>query len=316
MEQIVLGFDGSEASFVALDWAAERASHRECRVEIIRVDPGAIVIDETDEFAFAAAEDRLRDVAPEAEVDSRTIIGRMPDALMTASRDADLLVIGVHRRRPLRSALTGWRPLRIVARSTVPTVVVPDDWAPTDGTVLVGIDDDDSSLRAIDVAAAEAIAAGTDLTVLHAWQMPSPTMDGSVALLASPIEVKAAHRRILNDACAHIIDRHPGVTVQKLLVQERPSIALLAAAVHSSLLVIGTHGRGVLAGAFLGSVAQDTMPVAPVPVCVVPRTAADPFAGYVVEDALTRLSATGDAHARERTASHSGRSVDGYDSSR
>lgn len=244
-------------------------------MEIIRVDPGAIVIDDTDVFAFAAAEERISGVAPDAEVSSRTVVGAMPDALIASARNADLLVIGAHRHRPVRSALTGWRPLRTVSRSTMPTVIVTDDWTPADGPVLVGVDDDESSLRAIDVAAIEAIAAGCDLVVLHAWQMPVPTMDRSVTAPSSTAEIESAHRRILDEAYARVIDRHPSVTAQRLLVHDNPAAALLSAASRSSLLVIGTHSRGVLAGAFLGSVAQDILPTSRIPVCVVPHPPAE-----------------------------------------
>ncbi|KAA9111408.1 universal stress protein [Microbacterium rhizomatis] len=270
MEAIVLGFDGSEASFAALDWVAQRAARKACRVEIVRIDPGVVVFDETDEFAFDEAERRILDAAPDAEVDSHTVIGSMPDTLVAASHGADLLVIGAHQHRPVRTALTGWRPLRTVAQAAVPTVVVPDDAKLTDGYVLVGVDDDDSSAEALMFAAHEAVAAGVDLAVLHAWQMPVPDRDGAMSLVVSPTETKAAHRRILEDACARLHEAHPDLILQKFLVQNNPTAALLGLAPPASLLVVGTHHRGVLAGGFLGSVAQDTLPAAPIPVCVVP----------------------------------------------
>jgi nucleotide-binding universal stress UspA family protein len=194
----------------------------------------------------------------------------MPDALLDAARAADLIVIGAHRHRPVRSALSGWRPLRTAARSSLPVVVVPEDWTGADGPVVVGLDDDDSSSAAVEFAAKEALMTDGRLTVLHAWQMPSPTFDGSVALLASPIEEKAGHRRILDGAVTHLGSGYPALTVDANLVHDNPCSALLAAARRSSLLVIGTHHRGILAGAFLGSVGQDTLVESRIPVCVVP----------------------------------------------
>ena len=270
MDCIVVGFDGTESSFVALDWAAERATRGPCLVEIVRVDSAGLMAEDDEGSASDAAERRLRDVAPDAEVTSRTVPGRMPGALLRAADGADLLVIGEHRERPLRTALTGWRPLRAVSQSTVPTVVVPDDWEGAEGPVLVGVDDDDSSAAAVEFAAAEAVAAGLGLTLLHAWQMPEPTMDGAVALLASPIVEKAGHRRILDQAHAYVTDAYPSLNAQKVLLQDSPTAALLRAAAHASLLVLGTHHRGVLAGAFLGSVGQDALVGSQIPVCVVP----------------------------------------------
>jgi nucleotide-binding universal stress UspA family protein len=153
----------------------------------------------------------------------------------------------------------------------VPVVVVPDDWTATEGRVLVGLDDDESSAAALHLAAREAHATGGGLTLLHAWQMPVPTMDGEVAVLASPIEQKAAHRRILDTAGDVLRAAYPDVPIELILVNDNPPSALLIEARRSSLLVIGTHHRGPLTGALLGSVGQDIVAQSRIPICVVPR---------------------------------------------
>lgn len=270
MDTIVVGFDGTPPSFVALDWAAERAARQACRVEIITVGGSDLFADEILDTALGEAEVRVRDVAPDAEVTSRSVAGRMPEALVRAAAKADVLVIGAHHRRPVRSALTGWRPLRTVFRSGMPVVVVPDSWTDTDGPILVGVDDDDSSSAAVEFAAAEAASTGAGLTLLHAWQMPVPTMDGSVALLASPFAEKARHRHILESACKTVITARPDVKVDSLLARDSPTAALLMEARRSSLMVIGTHHRGLMSGAFLGSVGQDVLVESRIAVCVVP----------------------------------------------
>ena len=158
MEHIVLGFDRSGPSFVALDWVAERAARGPSRVEIVTVevtDPlaePATVLDE--------AQRRITDRAPDAEVVSRAVAGRMPQALLRAAETADLLVIGSHRRRRVRSALTGWLPYRTVARTQIPAVVVPEDWTFDDGPIVAGVDDDDSSSGSVPFAVREAEASG------------------------------------------------------------------------------------------------------------------------------------------------------------
>lgn len=271
METMVVGFDGTEASFVALDWVAERAARAPSRVQLVRIDSMTpALVDDMEQLTFDEAERRLSGVAPETEVTSRTVHGKLPTDLVAAARGADLLVIGVHRRRAIRAALTGWRPLRIAARSSTPIAVIPDDWSPSEGPVVVGVDDDESSSAAIDFAAREALATGGALEMRHAWRMPDPAMDGSVALLALPAEEKAAHRRILDAAHAQVIADYPTLHVHRVLVQAQPPTDLLAAARHASLLVLGTHHRGVFAGALLGSVAQDTLAASSVPLCIVP----------------------------------------------
>lgn len=270
MDTIVVGFDGSTASFVALDWVGERAARLPSRVELVRVDHGDALAGEFEAYAFDKGMSRLRNLAPDAEVSHRTVAGRMPQALVKAAAGADLLVIGTHHHRPVRSALTGWRPLRTITQSPVAVVVVPDDWQPGDGPVVVGVDDDASSAAALDFAARHADAVDTGVTLVHAWQMPVPTMEGPVALLSSPVEVKRAHRRLLDDAGAALGGTHPGIRIESLLVQDNPAAALLNALPRPSLIVIGTHRRGRAEGMFLGSVTQDVIPLSRVPVCVVP----------------------------------------------
>lgn len=286
MDAIMVGFDGSAASFVAVDWAAVRAARGPTRVELVRVDPEAMMADDNDTYAFTEAERRIHDVAAEAEVTSRVVMGRMPRSLVRAAQKADVLVIGSHPHRPLRSALTGWRHLRAIARSTVPVAVIPDGWAASDGPVVVGVDDDDSSVTAIDFAAAEADGAGVHLTVVHAWQMPPPMMDGSVALIASPLEEKAAHRRILDQACSRVMKAHPHLAVSGVLRRVSPATALLFEASGSSLLVLGTHHRGVVEGTFLGSVAREVLGELLIPLCVVP-VRADAAVGAHGSDRVT-----------------------------
>jgi nucleotide-binding universal stress UspA family protein len=271
MDSIVVGFDGSDASFGAVDWVAARASRKPCRVRLVRVEAAPLVDRDLDEIAFEEAERRLHALAPDTEVTGGTVGGRMPEQLLDAAQEADLLVIGENAGRPVRSAITGWKPLRVAARSSVPTVVVPVGVSSADGPVVVGVDDDDSSATAVEVAAREALAADVALTLVHAWRAPAPTMDGSLALISSPIAVKAEHRRMLDDIQRRVVSDHPRLKVAVLLAQDNPVAALLNAATRSSLLVVGTHHRGVVASAFLGSVTQDVLALSQVPVCIAPH---------------------------------------------
>jgi nucleotide-binding universal stress UspA family protein len=270
METIVLGYDGSESSAVALGWLAERAARRPARVEIIMIGGTLLQDDFGRDAGLMEAERRLRDRAPEAEVDSHRFTGKMPDSLLERARGADLLVIGSHRGRPLWSALAGWMPMRVASRSHTPVAVVPETWEATTGKIVVGLDDDDSSSAALEFAALEAATAATPLVLVHTWQMPVPQMEGSVALLASPIETRAVHRRVLREAIQRAQSAHPDLVIEQLLEQTNPASALLNAARGASMLVLGTHHRGALAGALLGSIGQDVLLQCRIPVCIVP----------------------------------------------
>ena len=270
-ESIIVGFDGSDASLVALDWVADRACRGTTRVEIVMIGGSILSDPRRPDTTIRDAERRLRNRAPNAEIASRHFPGRLPDSLIEHASAADLLVIGSHLRRSIRSALTGRLPVKICVASPIPVVVVPDQWTATDGPVVIGLDDDDSSAAALRFGASEAATAQGALVVVHAWEMPAPRMDGAVALLASPIQERAVHRGILREGVRAVSRAHPDVRFDEVLVHASAVAALLDNARDASLLVIGTHHRSLLAGALLGSVGQGALAGATTPVCIVPN---------------------------------------------
>ena len=67
---------------------------------------------------------------------------------------------------------------------------------------------------------AKRMPAASPLAVVHAWQMPAPRIEGSVALLASPIQVRAEHRSILRAAALEVSLTYPDLHIEQVLVQE------------------------------------------------------------------------------------------------
>jgi nucleotide-binding universal stress UspA family protein len=274
MAHIVLGYDGSPAAEAALAWVADRAARGRISVELVTVTNLLASNYSRTESTLEQGSRKLRDAAGGGiPIETYWVDGAMPDSLIEEARSADMLVLGITQTRPVRTALHGWVPVRAAARATIPTVLVPEGWQPNDHPVTVGVDDDPSSDAAILFGAHEASAANTVLRLVHAWQMPAPTIEGAVALLASPLEVKNGHRRILDEAGRSVTEAYPELGVEEVLVADNPSSALLARAERTSLLVMGTHHRGLWAGAILGSVAQDVLRTVPCPVCIVPNAA-------------------------------------------
>ncbi|GAB3603013.1 universal stress protein [Microbacterium aureliae] len=269
MTHIALGYDGSPAARTALDWVALRAARDGARVDLVTVTNMVTTNYEHIDRELHRAEQRLHDLAPGVRVDSHRLDGKMPNTLVEDARSADLLVIGMHRDRPIHDLLTRWMPQRLSARAHSPVCLVPEGWTATDNPVTVGVDDDPSSDEAIMVAASEAAASGVPLRLVHAWSMPVPTLEGAVALLASPLQVKEGHRKILRDAVHRVQRSYPDLEIVEELVADNPAAALLHRADATSLLVIGTHRRGILSGGMLGSVAQDVLGRIGCPVMIV-----------------------------------------------
>lgn len=275
MERVVLGYDGSPAAVAALEWTAQRCGRTPARVDVITVasssvpDHGEAVERLTDAEAF------LHDRVPGMTVELHRLEGSMPDRLGEFARGVDLIVIGITVGHPVRAALSGWMPLRLAAESSAPVCLVPAGWVAGDEPVTVGVADDASSGAALEFAAREARLTSTRLRLVHAWLMPTPPSAGPGAT-ASPEAELARHRAVLDDAIDDVIAAHPLLSVQSELVRDSRPAALLKFAARSSLLVIGTHHRGPLAGALLGSVAQEVLWRADCPVCVVPNDPVSP----------------------------------------
>lgn len=269
MERIVLGYDGSPAAESALDWITDRVARRTGLVEVIVIANMFLSSEaDTDELRDRA-EQRLRMRVPALPVETTAIDGLMPGALVHAARDADLLVVGVDRGHPVKAAWHGWMPQRVSSSAATPTCVVPRGWSPTAGPVAVGLDDDDSSTAAVDFAAAEARADSHELRVVHAWATAVEPADG--ASLPTPRRRMLAQHQAYAAATAERIRRaHPSLDVQVELAQSNPSAMLTTAARDSALVVIGTHGHGILTGGLIGSVALDLIGTVHAPVCVVP----------------------------------------------
>ena len=120
--------------------------------------------------------------------------------------------------------------------------------------VVVGIDGSPSAGVAVRWAAAEAAALGTRLLLVH-----------SVAPGASA----AGAADIVGDAVALARRSEPTAAVDARLESGAPSTILVKASSDAQLVVIGSRGLGLMAGALLGSTGLDLAANARCPVVVV-----------------------------------------------
>lgn len=273
MERIVLGYDGTSASVSALAWVAARAARERAVVAVVNVvsklaRDRAVTLDELGE-----AETFLRERVPGIGVELHRLEGGAVDTLSEFADEADLLVVGINPGHPIRAAVAGAVPLRLSTLSRVPVAMIPAGWVETNDSVTVGIAGDDSSAAALAFGAQEARATGAPLRLVHAWLMPTPSFSGSAVLVQTTESVIAEHREVLDGALSWVLQRSATIPIHTELVRDSRSAALLRFAGRSSMLVIGTHRRGMLEGSVLGSVAQEVLWHAECPVAVVPSEA-------------------------------------------
>ncbi len=140
--RLVVGVDGSETANVAVRWAAEEAKLRGATLELVAAweipmtDVGfgygfAGLSDEmlkglvknAEEMLETAAEE-AREEAPGVEIETRAVQGQAADVLVSASGEADLLVVGSRGMGGFRELLLGSVSQQCAHHAICPVVVV------------------------------------------------------------------------------------------------------------------------------------------------------------------------------------------------
>jgi nucleotide-binding universal stress UspA family protein len=139
-------------------------------------------------------------------------------------------------------------------------------------TILVPVDFDETSTRALDHAIDLAAKLGASIKVMHARPMPVAELtDGAIFPSAEQAAQLAddAQRRLDALVAAR---RDRGVPLSTLLRSGDPrdEIPAVANELGVDLVVMGTHGRGPIARALLGSVAPSALRAVVQPVLMVP----------------------------------------------
>lgn len=267
---ITVGVDVERASRHAVDWAIRQAVTRPTEITLLTASDTLMAAPVEEEAHLAFERARIAAAAPDTIIQTLVVAGTVHEVLSRYADRSDLLVIGSHRTHHYRSVLAGDLPARVARHARCPVVIVPDDWEPRDGAVVVGLDEDASSGAALRRAAEFARDSEQELRILHAWRRPDPPSDPVTFYTWVPEDLRDRHREHLADAARTVRRRLPHVTVREDLYEGRTSNGLLALAASAELVVIGSHRRGAIAGFLLGSVGRDLLHYCTAPVCVVP----------------------------------------------
>jgi len=143
---IVVGVDGSDASRDALRWAAEEARLRSAPLVAVHAwsfvpaqpigDPGMLAVPAGDLAGQLGAENDAAQIGldqavedalgadSDIELERRLAEGDAGEALVAASKDAQLVVVGSHGRSGFKAALLGSVSRHVVDHAACPVVVV------------------------------------------------------------------------------------------------------------------------------------------------------------------------------------------------
>ncbi|SHF27018.1 universal stress protein [Streptoalloteichus hindustanus] len=290
---VVVGFDGSEISRQAALWGAAEADSRRRSLHLLhafhwpvveqmrlRLPAGVVAeepVREWVEGALADVADQCRGARPGLAVTTGIAVGDPVDVLSGASGDAELVVVGHAGLSATERVLLGSTAAELVRHAICPVIVLPAGATPPTEAlgrrVVVGVDGSEVSHRAIDFAFDFASRHEHELVAVHAWaDLPLDALAPVRVWDFDWDEVRSEATELLSASLAGFQERHPDVPVHRLVTTERPIEALVEAAANAALLVVGSHGRGALGRALLGSVSHAVLNRADCPVAVLRHT--------------------------------------------
>ncbi|GAA6527112.1 universal stress protein [Intrasporangium sp. DVR] len=296
--RIVVGYSGTEGSDPALEWAIE-AARREDRpltilhcydlahVPVLGPSPpdrqSELIANAADEVVAAAVERAVVVLGHEA-VTGVSVLGGAAGELVAASEAAHLVVTGSHGRGRLLGGLLGSTSYNVTAHARCPAVVVRGEASlhpDAAHRVVVGVDESEAALHALDRAADVAASAGAPLHLVRAIH---PSVDLHTQPELGPMVYGETYaidharfadelRRYADDATRELAERvrqqQPGVRVSFEVLEDSPGLAIARVGEGAGLIVVGSRGRGGFAGMLLGSVSHTVIHHATSPVMVV-----------------------------------------------
>ena len=279
---VIVGVDGSEHARQALRWAVAKTEILGPIVPVLAytMQPLGAGLGMADMYADVEriiaedAEARLRATIEEfPHLTSRAkLVARHPGpALVSASADAGLLVVGSRGRSALAETLFGSVGSYCVKHATVPVAVVTEEAGadPTISRAVVGIDGSANSTRALEWAvrhvdpSGRVIAAGcwTD-HVFGEPPLPNPELERSTTKLVDEVIAQVA------PASAGDAELRP--TIEPHIQRGDPRIVLRELASSVDLLVLGARGHRGVSYLLLGSTTSSLLHHPTSPTVVVP----------------------------------------------
>jgi nucleotide-binding universal stress UspA family protein len=280
---VVVGADGTATSKAAVRWAAREAQRRGVPLRIVHVfdwdwhkaryetgNDYAELVRRSAEGLTDNAVYEARSAAPDVRVEGSPRIGHAAAQLLAESGQADLIVLGSRGHGGFGGLLLGSVSQRVAMHARCPVVVVRGRGDVADGPVIVGVDDSPSADLVLETAFAAAAARGCRLELVRAY-LPAVPPGVAYELLADVDlpEVTAAEEDRMAEQVAPWRAKYPGVPVRVLLTREGAARILVQASKRAQLIVVGSRGRGVIAGTLLGSTGLQLLHHADCPVHLV-----------------------------------------------
>lgn len=282
--RVVVGIDASDAARHALQWAMQEAVHRDATLEVVHAwrEPMMFVPDAypADLVEMGRMDDAARtlmqhqidavpaNISRPETLELHEVNGFAGHALIDASRDADLVVVGRQGESGYAREVVAPKVLQVVHHSACPVAVIPTEWVDGPTGVVVGVDGSEPGASAFRWALDEATRRDTKLTAVLAWSLLDQAHAGGQQQFDPEYSAEDA-AKALDAMLSSAVRGLDLASVNRVVVNDLPARALTDAAHDAALLVVGSRGLGGFRGLMLGSVSHRCVGHAPVPTVVV-----------------------------------------------
>lgn len=278
---VVVGVDGSAASFAAVRWAAVTAARRYAPLHLVHAIGvpadavpvlGRLLFDtsglrKVGDSALSAGRSIVQEAAGPVGVTAvETFVESASPvpALVGRSAAAQLLVVGARGLGAFERVMLGSVGIGLIRHARCPVAVVPDVEESVPRAphcpVVVGVDGSRCSELAVGMAFDEASTRQAGLVAVTTWSRRDPLADAQEGASA-----------LLEETLAGFTRKYPEVGVRHVVAEGSPAQRLLQESGKAQLIVLGSRGRGGVVGAALGSVSQTVLQESLIPVLIATR---------------------------------------------
>lgn len=300
LQKILVAYDGSPQSKVALDWAMRLGTNHNAELNVIKVfepiirqyNRGDYDISEqiTKRYAEMEKDDReiMQDVKTfcdagcNLKVHVDLLKGHVASTLLEYARqnERDLIVVGTKGHGVLEEMLVGSVTSSLVSLSKVPVLVVKEKPAPDKvQKILVAYDGSEFAKAALDLALEIGRSADAQILAVKVYDTLTLTMiysmaeSGSGLRLAEKLaELDESENKILEEAKSTAAQKGLEIGTE-LLSGSNIADAIIKNAKENNadMIVAGTLGHGLLGELLMGSVTRNLISLSQIPVLVVKK---------------------------------------------
>jgi len=285
---VVVGIGNSDRDAETLAWAGNSAQRsgsplhilhaHDLSAEMAAIDPvagNAISLGPDGDIGnaglLAETVTAARERWPELAVSASQPFVRPEQALIDASQNARLVVVGAARVSTLQRLGLGRPSLAAAMHAKCPVVIVPQgSRADADGPVVVAIDGSVHSAAAAERAFWIADLRKAPLITITTWNVE--VVDGLVVTTPGTDawnSTEAKYRAVADKIVDPLRANHPDVDCTVEVLRNSPAKVLAERSLDAGLIVMGTRGRGGFTGMMLGSTSQQVLETASCPVMLV-----------------------------------------------